>query len=182
MYKDKTVSEYLEELGSTKPVPGGGSAAALAGAIGAALLEKVANFTIGKEKYKAVEEEVKGILKTTEKLRGNFLKLCSDDAVAYKKLSDAFKQKQNVQESLKEAAAVPLEICKRVHEAIKLCGPLKEKGNVNLISDVGVARLILVAAFESALLNVEVNLKSIKDEAFIRRVQNILAPIKMEVK
>lgn len=91
MYRDKMINEYLKKLSSGSPVPGGGSAAALVGALGAALLCKVANFTAGKEKYKNVEKEIKDILRRAEKIRKTLLNLCSEDAVAYKKLSDSFK-------------------------------------------------------------------------------------------
>lgn len=189
MYNNKPIDEYLKELASRSPVPGGGSAAALVGATGAALLSKVANFTIGKEKYKAVESEMKDILKRTEEFRESFIQLCSEDAKAYKKLSDAFKlpktdmeKRQNkIQEALKEAIAVPLEICKRTHSAIKLCLPVAEKGNVNLITDVGIVNIMFSSAFQSALLNIDINLKSIKDNAFILETKKALEPLKAEV-
>ena len=189
MYKDKPINEYLQELASNKPIPGGGSVAALTGAVGLALLAKVVNFTIGKDKYKAVEKEMTDILNCCKTLEEDCNKLCSEDATAYKKLSDAFKlpktdrvNRQNkIQETLKEAIAVPLEICKRTHSAIKLCLPVAEKGNVNLITDVGIANIMFSSAFQSALLNVDINLKSIKDNAFILQTKKALEPLKAEV-
>ena len=168
MYGKKTINEYLKELASRSPVPGGGSAAALVGATGAALLSKVANFTIGKEKYRGVEDQMKDILNCAEALRGEFMKLCWDDAKAYEKLSKVFKMPKSEKRSkklqgiLKKAMQVPFEVCQTVDKAFRLCLPLCRKGNKNLITDVGDAALMLDCAFGSALLNVEINLKNIK--------------------
>jgi len=187
MYSDSTIHSYLDALASKEPVPGGGSASALVGATGAALISKVANFTVGKERYKAVEQEMKDILERAETLRGNFLKLCSDDATAYKKLSDVFKlpkgedRSGKLEGALKEAMEVPFRICKASHEAIKLCAPLAEKGNKNLISDVDCAAQMLKCAYQAALLNVEINLKSIKDEKFVGETRKLLKSMKEKV-
>lgn len=191
MYKD-TLKKYLDDLASRKPAPGGGSAAALAGALGAALISKVANFTVGKDKYKAVEDEMQQILKRSQQLSQRFNELCSDDALAYKEFSEAVnlpketaeqkkERQEKLQQALRGAAAVPLEICRLAHDAIKLCLPLAQKGNVNLITDVGIASLMLTCAFESALPNVEINLKSIKDEKFILEVREVLEPLEKEI-
>lgn len=191
--KDWTLKEYLDALASGKPTPGGGSAAALAGALGAGLLSMVANFTIGKEKYKGVEEEVKAYLQTVERIRQRLLALVHEDTLVYHKVSSAYKlpkespaEKKNrteaIQLALKEAASVPLEICHLTHEAVKLCPDLLEKGNPNLISDVGVGVVLLASAFESALINVEINLSSIKDEEFIVETSKMLEPLKEEVR
>lgn len=186
-YSEKKINEYLKELASKNPVPGGGSASALVGATGAALISKVANFTIGKEKYKAVEEEAKGILERAEDLRKDFLKLCSDDAKAYKKLSEAFRfpkgeaRDTKLQGALKEAMGVPLAICEASCEAMGLCAPLVEKGNKNLASDVDCAAGMLKCAYQAALLNVEVNLNSIKDEKFISKTKEALKLMKGKI-
>ena len=186
MYDTSSIRDYLDKLASRAPAPGGGSASALVGATGAALLSKVANFTIGKEKYKSVEKEIENILKRSERLREEFIKLCSEDAKAYQKLSGAFKlpktdeRKNKIQDALKEALAVPLEVCKKANEAIGLCMPVAQKGNINLITDVGDAALMLDSAFKSALLNVGINLKGIKDEKFILEVRKTLDPIEKE--
>ena len=185
-YSESSIRDYLNELASKAPVPGGGSAAALVGATGAALLSKVANFTIGKEKYKSVEKEIENILERSEALREEFIKLCSEDAKAYRKLSGAFKlpktedRKSKIEDALKEALAVPLEVCKKANETIKLCMPVAQKGNINLITDVGDAALMLDCAFKSALLNVEINLKSIKDKQFILEIKKTLEPIEKQ--
>ena len=189
MYKNKAISEYLKELSSKAPIPGGGSAAALVGAVGASLIAKVANFTIGKEKYKDFEKEVTEILAGSKKMRDELHELCSEDAKAYKTLSEAFKlpkdakdRTKKVQDALKAAMSVPLDICRRSHEAMKLCEPLADKGNVNLITDVGDAVFLLDSAFQAALLNVEINLKYIKDKDFIINTRKILQPLEEDIK
>lgn len=181
MYKNETIDKYLSELASKNPVPGGGSAAALVGATAAALIAKVANFTVGKEKYKDQEAEMQNILERAKTSIDEFNKLCYEDAVVYKKLSEAFKKKEKIEESLKEAARVPFEICENAHRAIKLCLPLCQKGNRNLITDSGLASLMLKCAFESALLNVEINLKSLEDADFIKKMKDSLGAMEEDI-
>ena len=187
MYGKETINKYLKELASKSPIPGGGSAAALVGAVGAALLSKVANFTIGKEKYRGVEDEMKDVLNCAEALRGEFMKLCSDDAKVYKKLSKVFKmpkgeaRAKKLKVALKEAMQVPFEVCQTVSKAFRLCLSLCKKGNKNLITDVGDAALMLDCAFGSALLNVEINLKSIKDGALTHAVRENLMSMREEI-
>lgn len=166
------------------PAPGGGSAAALVGALGISLLEMVANYTVGKEKYKAVEKDMQKALVEIGALRKKLTSLVDEDVEVYKKLSSVYKigEKNALQKALKEAAAVPLDICDSCHRGMILCPELLEKGNVNLVSDVGVAASLLAAGFESALHNVEINLKQIEDKDFIVKVSKILEPQKLEVK
>ncbi|MCQ9208373.1 MAG: cyclodeaminase/cyclohydrolase family protein [Omnitrophica bacterium] len=191
MYRE-LLKKYLDDLASRKPAPGGGSAAALTGALGAALMSKVANFTIGKEKYKHLQTEMRKILQRSEDWRESFNHLCAEDARAYQKFAKAFelpkrtpaekqKRAKRIQEALTEATTVPLQICKEAQQAIKLCLPLAQKGNTNLISDTGIASRMLNCAFQSALLNVEINLKSIKDDKFILKTREMLKPMKKEV-
>lgn len=188
MYINQSIKGYLDDLAAKKPTPGGGSTAALVGATGAGLISMVANFSLGKEK----PAEVKEILQSAENLRQRLTELIDRDVVAYQGVSAAYKlpkekpvQKERrtraIQEALKEALAVPLEVCRLCHEAIKLCGELAEKGNVGLVSDVGVGACLLEAAFQSAILNVEINLKGLKDEALIVETRKVLEPLIKEV-
>lgn len=190
-YKE-SLKKYLDDLASNKPAPGGGSAAALTAATGAALISMVANFTVGKEKYKSVEGEIKGVLSQAESLRQKLMNLVDEDVAAYKKISAAFKlpkdnpedkrkRSEAIQQALKEVLVPPLEVCKCCQKASELCTVLAEKGNLNLISDVGVAVSLLDSAFQSALLNVEINLKSIKDETFILQIRKILEPMEKKI-
>ena len=145
MYIERKFQDYLDDLAAKKPAPGGGSAAAAAGALGVSLLSMVANFTIGKEKYKDVEAEIQQILDTAEKSRAELQKLIDEDVAAYQKVSAAYKMPKDTEEdkrarteaiqtALKDAMAVPLAICRNLFEAAKLCEPLLEKGNINLVS------------------------------------------------
>ena len=192
MYLEAKFGEYLDDLASKKPAPGGGSAAAAVGALGVSLLSMVANFTVGKEKYKDAEPEIKQILSSTEKIREELQKLVDEDVTAYQKVSAAYKMpKQTEQEkearteaiqtALKDAMAVPLATCRNLAEAMKLCEPLLEKGNVNLVSDVGVGAELIASGFASAVLNVEVNLSGVKDRDFVVRIREELSPKEKEI-
>lgn len=184
MYKED-LKGYLDGLASRKSVPGGGSAAALAGALGVALLSKVANFTIGKKGYQDVESQMQKILESTENLRQALERLIDDDVFAYQKVREAYKLPQAnkeeegrrnvcIQKALKKALEVPLEVCRKSVEAITWCEFLLEKGNKNLISDVGVAAELLDSSFNSALLNVQINLSAIKDVSLKNRIREEL--------
>ncbi|HOX53892.1 MAG: cyclodeaminase/cyclohydrolase family protein [Candidatus Omnitrophica bacterium] len=175
MYKNKSVKIYLDDLSAKKPAPGGGSAAALAGALGAALLSMVANFTVGKEKYRQFEQEIKSSLSKSEKIRKKLLELVDLDVITYTKVAKSKKKSLALyQKSLKEAANVPLEITKNCIEALELCPILEAKGNKYLVSDVHVARQLLVAAVHSAVVNVRINLPYIEDKEFVHRVDQQL--------
>ncbi len=159
MYCDKTLKEYLNDLAARLPAPGGGSAAAMSSALGAALLSMVLNFTIGKPKYAEYENELKMMLVSSQGLRNDFLRLVDLDVTAY--------QSRNAKESLD----VPLKVCRLSFEAMQLCLPLIKKGNSNLISDVAVAAVLLEAGFAGAYHNVEINLRSIQDPALTKKIR-----------
>lgn len=152
MYCNKFLKKYLNDLAAKLPAPGGGSAAALTASCGASLISMVINFTLGKPKYAAYENELKLILEKSEKLRVDFLGLVDKDVVAYKS------------NNIRDALNVPFMICRLCFEAMKLCPPLVKKSNLRLISDVAVAAVLLEAAFTSAYYNVKINLKSIDDK------------------
>jgi len=186
MYTEQELRKYLEDLASNKPSPGGGSAAALVGALGVSLLAMVANFTVGKEKYKDVEEEVGRILSRCLDLQEKMQQLVDKDVTAYAKVSAALRmpnhtaqqkqaRKAAMQRALRVAMEVPLELCGNLQEAASLCEPLLQNGNVNLISDVGVGAEFIAAAFGAAALNVRINLAAIEDEQLVRQVRRELA-------
>ncbi|MBC8436362.1 MAG: cyclodeaminase/cyclohydrolase family protein [Candidatus Omnitrophica bacterium] len=152
MYKDSSLKNYLDDLAAKLPAPGGGSAAALSAALGASLISMVVNFTLGKPKYAVYEKELKGILTKSEGLRNEFLNLVDLDVSAYKS------------RNVRDALDVPFMLARLCFEAIKLCPPLLKKGNINLISDVAVAAVLLESAFSSAVYNVKINLKLIGDK------------------
>ena len=178
MLKEKTVSKFLDELAANSPAPGGGSVAALSGALGSALTTMVCNLTIGKKKYLQVENEMKTMLARSEELRKQFTTLIDHDTVAFAKVMEAYGLPREttdqqalrhaaVQEATKEAALVPLEVMKHTIDALALAKVVAEKGNVNSLSDAGVSALMLHAATEGAALNVKINLNSIDDTDFV---------------
>lgn len=162
MYCYKPLKRYLDDLAAKLPAPGGGSAAALDAAIGAALISMVVNFTLGKPKYDKYDEELKTILKKSEKLRETFLNLVDLDVQAYKS------------KDVRKALDVPFMLARLTFEAIKLCPALIKKGNVNLISDVAVAAILLESAFASAYFNVEINLKYRNDKKLTQAIRKEL--------
>ncbi len=187
-YLTSPLTTYLDDLASGKPAPGGGSAAALAGALGAALGSMVANFTVGKEKFAAVEERAKAALGECERLRGELTNLVQADVEAYGRYAAATglprateeekaRRTAAVQQAMKEAAGVPMEVCRQCHRVLEVCRELLEIGNPNLVSDVGCAAELAYAALRAALLNVEVNHGFLKDAAFIAAQQEELAPL-----
>jgi len=187
-YLNSPLTTYLEDLASNKPAPGGGSAAALAGALGAALGSMVANFTVGKEKFAAVEEQARKALEECERLRGELAGLIQADVEAYSKYAAATglprsneeekeKRAAAIQQAMKAAAAVPLEACRKCQEILEVSRQLLEIGNPNLVSDVGCAAELAYAALRAALLNVEVNHAFIKDETYIKAQKEELAPL-----
>lgn len=161
-YKDESLNKYLDDLAAKLPAPGGGSAAALTAAMGASLISMVVNFTLGKAKYAEYEKELKKILEKSEKLREEFLNLVDLDVMAYKS------------RHVRDALDVPLMVCRLCFEAILLCPALIKKGNINLISDVAVAAILLESAFASAYFNVEINLKSINDKKLTKGIKKEL--------
>ena len=180
-----SVKGFLSELASSSPAPGGGSVAALAGSLGAALSSMVCNLTVGKEKYDSVQDEIKNVLKQSEKLRMKLTKLIDRDTEAFKDVIKAFKmpketEKQKearskaIQEGYKTAALIPLETAETCEKILDLAKTVAEKGNQNSITDAAVSALMAQAGVESAILNVKINLGSIKDEDFVKKINSEL--------
>jgi glutamate formiminotransferase/formiminotetrahydrofolate cyclodeaminase len=185
------IAEYLNDLASNKPAPGGGSGAAYMGSAGAALLSMVGNFTVGKKKYRDVEDDVKAILEKTESIRSRLSELVDEDVKGYDVVTDAYAMSKDtpqaktarsaaIQEAMKKALEVPLQICRLAHEGLGTCADLLAKGNRNLVSDVGVGALGLGAAYNGGMLNVEINLSYIKDEAFVAGIRSQIDPMTEE--
>ena len=175
---DKPVTNFLDELASNAPAPGGGSVAALSGALGAALVSMVCNLTLGKKAYADVQDEIGDLLAESEALRGQLTGLLEEDVKAYTGYSKAAKLPRGTDEekaerqvvmqaALKVATDVPLSIAETAVKVMDLCMPAAEKGNKWAVSDAGVAVLMAEAALRSAALNVLINLGSLKDEAFV---------------
>lgn len=167
---EKPATQFLSELSSNAPVPGGGGASAAVGAFAAALGMMVTNLTIGKKKYADYEEEVKAVRDRLEGLRDQLIDLVDGDAVAFEPLSKAYSipkddpERDTIMENaLYEASVVPMSIMETVLAAAKELEVLVEKGSKLAVSDVGVGILFAQAAIEGASLNVYINTKSMKD-------------------
>jgi len=178
MLADMALREYLDRLASADPTPGGGAAAALTGAQAAALVSMVCNLTVGKEKFAAVEAEMRQVLEESEALRTTLLRLADEDAAAFGKVSEAYRlpkgtpeqkaaRRAAIQEALKAAEAVPMQVMEACLEVMRLAVVAAEKGNPNVISDAAVAGILAHAGLLSAADNVRANLRYIKDDAFV---------------
>ena len=189
-YAEETIGAYLDLLAGAEPAPGGGSVAALVGALGAALVTMVTNLTLGKEKYAAVEDEVAQLKASSERLRDELTGLVTLDATAYGAVAAAMKLSRDTEPQKKErarvlqaalvgAAEVPLKVAEAAAQVARLSLPVAEKGNPNAVSDAGCAALLADAAAQSAALNVRINLAWIDNEDFKRdawtRVEAVLA-------
>jgi len=189
VYIDQPIRHFLDKLASKSPEPGGGSVAALTGALGAGLVSMVASLTMGKEKYKDVQLQIEALFKESEKLRNEMQALIQKDTEAYGALSEVYKMPKNtdaekaartvkLQEALKKACQVPFEIGLTSLEVAKLSERAADIGNVAAVSDAGVAVLLAQACAQSAALNVKININSIKDQAFNNetwtRMQDVL--------
>jgi formiminotetrahydrofolate cyclodeaminase len=177
----KEVEDFVFELSSRSPTPGGGGASALAGALGVSLGGMVANLTIGKPNYADDEDEMKKLKVATYRVQKDLLDLIQKDADAFGPLAGAYRMPAGTDEereskarvmeaSLKEACLVPLDMMKLCAEAIRLLERLAEIGNRLALSDAACGAVLAAAAMRSAWLNVAVNTVSIKDDAFARHV------------
>ncbi len=175
MQQDR-LGEWLERLGSSASTPGGGAAAALAASAGAALVEMVVNLTLGKPAYAEHEAHVRPIGERARALRTRALELAGEDEAAFDAVmaayglprgTDAEKAARGaaIQAATAEAARPPLRVAELAAGVIELAAALPGRSNRNVLSDVGVAASLGVAALESAAINVEVNLGALKDEA-----------------
>lgn len=158
------MEEFLEEVAKGTPTPGGGSIAALSGAIACSLAEMVCNLTIGKKKYKEVEEDMIAIRSKVNAYRKRFFELIEEDARAFDGVIKAFREGGDAQEAYKKAAEVPYETAKNSLALFEYLREIAVKGNKNSISDVGVAGYMAFASFHSALLNVKINLKEVEGD------------------
>ena len=171
-----TVNDFLEQLASAAPAPGGGSASALAGALAAALVNMVANLTEGKEKFAADEEYMSQLIQAAAVVRRQLAELMEEDTLAFQQVMAAFKlpretaaekehRQARIQATMIHAAQVPLKTAETALRVLELSQIAAEKGNPSAVSDAGVAALLGQAAVEGAALNVKINLGSIKDQA-----------------
>jgi formiminotetrahydrofolate cyclodeaminase len=188
MYTEKTVREFLDALASKEAVPGGGSGAALSGAQAAALVSMVCNLTIGKKGYEAMQDALTRVLERSEAIRRELLDLLEDDTQVYGRVMEAYRlprktaeekeaRETAMQSALKAAAEVPLTIAERCAQVVELALPAAEMGNQWAVSDAGVSALLAEAAMYAALLNVTINLSSIRDEAYVAATRKCMEEI-----
>lgn len=175
-FSDKSCSEFVEVLASKAPVPGGGGASAMVGALATALGNMVGSLTVGKKKYAAVEEEMRALKDRCDRLQKDFLHLVERDAEVFEPLARAYSMPKNTEEEkaekarvmeivLRNACSVPMEIMEKCCEAIDIIAVFAEKGSVIAISDAGVGAAFAKAALQGASLNVYINTKSMADKA-----------------
>src|SRR5438477_12079113 len=183
-----TVQDFVEQLASASPTPGGGSASALAGAMAAGMVEMACNLTVGREKFRDVEEEMQTVLARAKELRQLMLEAVDEDTKSYNAVSEAYKMPRStdaekaertaaIQAALRYASEVPLKVAKAAAETFELAVIAMQKSNPNVASDARVARLLADPAREGAIANVEINLGSITDQAFVEQMQDELKGI-----
>ena len=176
--RDQKLSDFLEDLASSKPAPGGGSAAAVAGSLAAALSSMVANLTLGKDEYKEVEGSFEGILEKTELLRNEFLDAIGEDIAAYNKVMEAYglpsetedekeQRREAIQSALKGATEPPFKMAELARDVLELSKECALSGNSHAVTDAGASAILAEATVRTALLNVDINLASISDSNFV---------------
>lgn len=173
-----TIRTFLDTLAARESTPGGGGAAALTGAQAGALISMVINFTLGNKKYAEVEEAMQEYLSQSETLRQDLLLLADSDVEAFTAVSACYGMPRAtdeekaartaaMQQALKGAAEVPFATAEKALALIKLAGPVAKQGNTNVVSDAATALYLAHAALHSAIINVNINLKFIKDEPYV---------------
>jgi formiminotetrahydrofolate cyclodeaminase len=180
MITQSSIDEFLERLASADPTPGGGSAAAIMGATGAALVSMVCNVSFGKKGYESVESELRAVLAKSETLRRRLAAMVAEDVAAFDGLMAAYKlpkasdddkakRADAIQASLRRATEVPLDCARVCGEVIALARRAGEHGYRHVISDAGVGVSAAHAALRSAALNVFINAPALKDRDFAER-------------
>jgi len=162
-----------DEVASSSPAPGGGSVAAASGALAAALAAMVCRLTVGKKQFASVKDELSQVRDRADAVRAELEQLVDDDKEAFNQVMAAFKLgDEATEEATKHASEIPLTVMKKSFEAMELALIVAEKGNPNSVSDAGVAGLMAQAAIEGAGYNVRINLGSLKDQAFVKRLSD----------
>lgn len=188
---NRSCNEFINCLASKEPVPGGGGASALVGALGVALGSMVGNLTSGKKKYADVEQEIRALLARSNALTKRLSELVQADANVFAPLSKAYglpcategekaEKERVLQDVLLEATAVPLQIAECCLEGMKILEQYAKKGSRLVVSDAGVGVIFCKAALQGAKLNVLINLKSMKDETLKREFSERMAAVECE--
>ena len=182
MLTELTIKDFISKVISNDPVPGGGSVSALNGALAAALSAMVANLTVGRKKYAEVNDLMQELSTRFEKLSQKLIEDVDRDSDAYNRVFAAFKlpketdeekqfRSEAIQQETKYAAQVPMEVARAVYEVLPQIDAIAQKGNSNAVTDACVSMMCARTAILGALLNVRINLTSIKDEAFVNAMR-----------
>lgn len=173
MYGQKSIEEFLDDLSSSNSIPGGGSAAALSGALNAAVVSFIANLTIGKKKYQEVEAEAKEILAESEELKKEMLLMIDQDSKILSDILDSYKagDQDRVKSVCQDAVEFSMDMTKKAVRLMRLSLEISEIGNRMLASDFEVAAYIGDAAVGSAIANVKINLKSLDNEDYKENIE-----------
>lgn len=183
--KELKVHEFLEELFSKKPVPGGGGASALVGAVAVSLAGMVANLTKGKKGYEAVSSDMERILEKAESIKNRLVDLIDEDAKGYLEVDKVYKsivkteeekrsKKERLEEALKKAYFPPMQMIEVLSEAKELFQELEKKGTKLALSDVTIGKMFLETAMKAAEMNVYANTELMRDENFVLEVEERL--------
>lgn len=182
MDTSKTLQNYLDELSSNSPTPGGGNVASLCGALSSSLATMVCNLTIGKKKYAEVESEMISLKEKLEIYQKKFIELGKKDNLAFDKVIDAFKlpkdtdeqkeiRNKEIENATIGAAEIPSEVMQTAKELLPLLKIIIEKGNRNSLSDVGVAAALIATASKGAYLNVIINCASLNNQIIAQEMK-----------
>ena len=182
MLHHTSTAAFLDELASAAPTPGGGGAAAVMGAMGAALVSMVAHLTVGKKGYEAREPDARALLAESQALRDRLMPMVADDATAFNSLMAAYRmpkatdderaeRSDAIQAGLRAATLAPLHCARAAADGVRLASRALGISHPSVISDVGVAVQASLAALRSATLNVQINVPQLKDLAFAQQTQ-----------
>lgn len=191
-FEKMQIRDFVEKVADKSPTPGGGAVSAVVACLAAALNEMVAQLTLIRQDYAEWHAEMERVVEEMEELRHLLIELSESDAKAFEEVMNAYKlpketdeerekRKKCIQETLKRAAHVPYEICRYSRDVIKAAQVVTRWGNVNAISDAVSAAELAAGAFRSAKANVLINLRSIKDDVFVRDMMHELKTFTGEV-
>ena len=191
MLAELTLQQFIDKVISNDPVPGGGSVSALNGALAASLSAMVANLTVGRKKYAEVNDLMQELASLLETAARRLLADVDRDSEAYDRVFSAFKlpkdtdeqkavRSEAIQRETKYAAQVPMEVARAVHDILPHIATVAQRGNSNAVTDACVAMMCARTAVLGALLNVKINLSSIKDEAFVKAMAEEAARLEIE--
>lgn len=182
MLKEMYLKEFIDKTSSNDPVPGGGSIAALAGALSSALVEMVGHLTVGKKGYEDVQSEMEKIISSCNELKLEFIEDIDRDANSFDEVMKGFKMPKEtdedkakrskvIQEGYKKAASVPFSVAKNAYKVLEISESVVKSGNSNAVTDGLVACMMARTAVLGALYNVKINIGSIKDEEFVSNMK-----------